>query len=409
MSHVATIELLRERVSPVVGIETRSLASAAGRIAAEPVVAPIDVPGHTNSAVDGYAFSDSSYDRAAGSWFALAGRAAAGRPMAGVLQGGQAARIFTGAVMPEGAESVAMQEDCEVADNGGHARVFVPAGLKSQANVRKAGEDLSAGTEIVSAGKVIRAPEIAAMASVGVPQVRCFARPRIAIVSTGDEIVRGDSRLQAGQVYDVNAPLLASLTSGCPVEITDLGVWPDRFETVVDNLAHAAAKHDLILTSGGASLGEEDHMSTALGQLGSRHVWQIAVKPGRPLMFGQIGDTVVVGLPGNPVAVFVCFLMYVWPLVRRLGGGQWPEPRRFPLKANFRFANRKVGRREFWRGTTRMTPDGLVVEKFPRDGSGLISGLRAADGLIDIPEDVPEVVPGQLVDFIPFSEFGICD
>lgn len=148
-------------------------------------------------------------------------------------------------------------------------------------------------------------------------------------------------------------------------------------------------------------------MVAAIDALGKRHLWQLAVKPGRPMMFGQIGDCVVVGLPGNPVAVFVCFLMYVWPLLRRLGGGDFPEPRRFPMRAAFDFTGRKPGRREFWRGMLITTPNGIAVDKFKRDGSGLISGLRAADGLIDIPEDAGDIRIGDLVDYIPFSEFGI--
>jgi molybdopterin molybdotransferase len=163
----------------------------------------------------------------------------------------------------------------------------------------------------------------------------------------------------------------------------------------------------VIVTSGGASRGEEDHMVAALDQLGTRHLWQLAIKPGRPMSFGQIGDCAVVGLPGNPVAVFVCFLLYVWPLLRRMSGGEWPEPRRFMLPALFDFAGRKPGRREFWRGILKETPQGLGVDKFARDGSGLISGLRAADGLIDIPEEAGDVRRGDPVAFIPFAEFGI--
>jgi molybdopterin molybdotransferase len=163
----------------------------------------------------------------------------------------------------------------------------------------------------------------------------------------------------------------------------------------------------VIVTSGGASRGEEDHVVAALDALGKRHLWQLAIKPGRPMSFGQIGDTVVLGLPGNPVAVFVCFLLYVRPLLRRMGGAAWPEPKRYALPALFAFPDRKVGRREFWRGSLKETPRGLAVDKFARDGSGLISGLRAADGLIDIPEEVAEVRVGDPVAFIPFSEFGI--
>jgi molybdopterin molybdotransferase len=285
--------------------------------------------------------------------------------------------------------------------------VAIPAGLKRGANVRKAGEDVKEGESVLAAGAVLRPQDLSALASLGFGEVDCFQRLKVAIVSTGDEVVRAGAALQPGQVHDANAPMLAPLIAGAGAAATDLGVFPDNLQVVKAKLGEAARRFDVIITSGGASRGEEDHVVAALDALGKRHLWQLAIKPGRPMSFGQIGDCVVLGLPGNPVAVFVCFLLYVWPLLRRMGGAEWPEPRRFQLPALFAFPDRKVGRREFWRGMLRETPAGLAVDKFARDGSGLISGLRAADGLIDIPEDVPEVKPGDLVAFIPFTEFGI--
>jgi molybdopterin molybdotransferase len=279
--------------------------------------------------------------------------------------------------------------------------------LQRGANVRKAGEDVKAGETVLAEGAVLRPQDLAALASLGFGEVACFQRLRVAFVSTGDEVRRGGANLAAGQVYDANAPMLAPLIGGAGATATDLGVFPDNLHEVKRRLGEAARAFDVIITTGGASRGEEDHMVAALDALGKRHLWQLAIKPGRPMSFGQIGDCVVLGLPGNPVAVFVCFLLYVWPLLRRMGGAAWPEPRRYRLPALFAFPDRKVGRREFWRGMLQETPQGLAVDKFVRDGSGLISGLRAADGLIDIPEDVAEVKPGDLVAFIPFSEFGI--
>jgi len=201
--------------------------------------------------------------------------------------------------------------------------------------------------------------------------------------------------------------MLMALARAAGADVTDLGVWPDQASEIENGLRDAARRFDIILTSGGASRGEEDHMLSALDTLGKRHMWQLAVKPGRPLMFGQIDNTLMVGLPGNPVAVFVCFLMYVFPMLRRMGGGHWPEPRRFMLPAAFELPKRKTGRREFFRGILRMSDEGLVADKYARDGSGLISGLRAAQGLIDIGEEVTSVASGDAVPFIPFSEFGI--
>jgi molybdopterin molybdotransferase len=394
LRHDQAIALLRARVQPISRVETTALDAATGRILAQSVRTVRPVPVHTNAAVDGYAFAFKDYDARAGTTFEIAGRAAAGPAVPALLPEGTAIRIFTGAVLPVRYDTIAMQEDCEVmaAGDGNGMRVRIPAGLKAGANVRMAGEDVAAGQTLFTPGHVIRPQDLGALASIGLSRIECYRRLRVAIVSSGNEIVRaGQSDLAPGQVFDANAPMLQGLAglAGCLVE--DLGVWPDLAGEVRARLKAAARRFDVVLTSGGASRGEEDHMAAALRELGSRHFWQLAIKPGRPVMFGQMGNTVVIGLPGNPVAVFVCFLMYVWPMLRRLGGAAWPEPRRLRFEAVFAVPRRRTGRREFWRGILVETEDGLAVDKFPRDGSGLISGLRAADGLIDIPEDVTAV------------------
>ena len=408
LRHADALALLKSRVRPVAATETVPLGAAAGRILAARLAARLPVPAHHNAAVDGYAFAKADLDRAVEGQLPVIGRAAAGHPLRGLPAPGAAVRIFTGAVMPEGCDTVVMQEDVTLPGTEAAPRVAIPPGLKAGANVRKAGEDVAAGEALFQPGHVVRPQDLAALASIGLGEVACFAPLRVALLSSGDEVIRPGSReLAPGEVYDANAPMLAALVASAGARCHDLGVLPDRPEAVRAALAGAARDYDVIITSGGASRGEEDHMVAALDALGKRHLWQLAVKPGRPMSFGQIGDCVVVGLPGNPVAVFVCFLMYVFPLLRRLGGGEFPEPRRFKLPAAFAFTGRKPGRREFWRGMLVETADGLGVDKFKRDGSGLISGLRAADGLIDIPEDHGDVRAGDRVDFIPFSEFGI--
>ena len=407
MRHADALALLASRVTPVAGVETVDLAASIGRVLAEPAVAAIDVPAHTNAAVDGYSFASGDYDRVGGTTFATGGRAAAGHPLAIAPAPGCAVRIFTGAVLPAGHDTVVMQEDCERLVVAGREAVRIPGGLKAAANVRHAGEDVRAGATLMGSGQVIRPQDAAGLASIGIARVSVFNRLRVALASSGDEIVAPGAPLAPGQVFDANAPMIEGLLATAGVSVTRLGILPDDADAVRECLLAAAAAHDLILTSGGASRGEEDHMVATLDAIGRRHLWQLAVKPGRPMLFGQIGDCAVVGLPGNPVAVLVCFLMYVWPLLRRLGGADWPEPRRYPLPAAFTFEARKTGRREFWRGILRQTDAGLVVDKFARDGSGLISGLRAADGLIEIGEDVAAVRPGDTIDFIPFTEFGI--
>ena len=407
LRHDEALAILRQRIRPVVGRERLALPEALNRVLAEAAVAQADVPAHTNAAVDGFSFAGADYRLDGATTLPLGGRAAAGHPRVGVPPPGSAVRIFTGAVMPEGHDTVAMQEDARTGVEDGRAVVTIPSGLKANANVRKAGEDVKVGETVLAAGAVLRPQDLGALAALGLAEVSCFARLKVALLASGDEIVRPGTALKPGQVYDANTPMLKALTAAAGAVAVDLGILPDNAATVRERLAEAAQSYDVLLTSGGASRGEEDHLVAALDALGKRHLWQLAIKPGRPMTFGQIGDAILVGLPGNPVAVFVCFLLYVWPLLRRLGGAPWPEPRRFLLPARFAFPDRKLGRREFWRGTLVAEPRGWAVAKFPRDGSGLISGLRAADGLIEIPEDVPGVAWGDPVAFLPFSEFGI--
>ncbi len=411
LTHAEALAILRARVTTVADVEPVALTQALGRVLAQPAIATSPVPAHTNAAVDGYAFAASGYDRAAGTTFDVAARVAAGHRIERAIAASHAARIFTGAVMPDGTDTVAMQEDCTTAGAENAQHVTIPGGLKAGANVRKAGEDVAAGAELMRQGDVIRPQDLAALASIGIGEVRVFKRLVVGILSSGDEVVRPGVPLAHGQVYDANMPLLAGLIESAGASPLDLGVAPDNPDRLHAMLRDAAQRCDVLITSGGASRGEEDHMIAALDQLGKRHLWQLAIKPGRPMSFGQIdsqnGDCVTLGLPGNPVAVFVCFLLYAWPLLRRMGGAHWPEPTRFMLPAAFDFADRKTGRREFWRGMLTTRHGVMAVDKFKRDGSGLISGLRAADGLIEIPEAVPGIKAGDLVAYIPFSTFGI--
>ncbi|WP_417694160.1 gephyrin-like molybdotransferase Glp [Roseibium sp.] len=407
LRHAEALEILRSRISPVVPTQTVALHEAMGRILAETVHAPQDVPLCDNSAVDGYAFRFSDHEPAGG-FFQLRHRIAAGHPAAETLAPGGAARIFTGAVMPVGADTVAMQEDCETHEQDGKPFVIVPNGLKLGANCRKAGEDLTAGIQLMPSGHRLRAQDIAGLASIGMAQVNVFAKLKIGLFATGDELKRPGEPLSVGEVYDSNTFLLKALASSLPVEIEDLGILEDKQESVETALAGAAEQCDLVLTTGGASKGEEDHVGTALTRLGHRHMWQLAIKPGRPMMFGQIGNTVVLGLPGNPVAAMVCFLLYGRPVISRLSGGEFLEPQRFQVPADFAVAKKKPDRREYYRGTLVTDIQGMSrVKKFQKDGSGLITGLREADGLIEIAEETRSVEEGSLVTFLPFSGMGL--
>jgi molybdopterin molybdotransferase len=406
MPHDEALAVLKSRVWPVVDVENIDLHKAKGRYLAESVLAPRDIPAHDNAAVDGYAFSYSAYDRQTGVRLRIVGEAAAGHPYPSAPSWGDAVRIFTGAVMPDGFDAVVMQEDVRIEEQSGQTWVEIPPGLKQGANRRLAGEDAKLGAVVVKAGVRLRPQDVASAAACGLDRLRCYAPLKVVIVSTGDEILRAGDPFIPGKVYDANAPMLEGLIEGAGAIPVDLGVLPDRADRVREALAEAARNYEVVIVSGGASQGAEDHVARTMDAIGKRHLWQIAIKPGRPMSFGQIGDCVVLGLPGNPVAVFVCFLIYVRPVLARLAGGTWAEPVRYPVAAAFG-QTKKQGRREFWRAKLTLKGGRLAVEKFARDGSGLISSLRESDGLIEVAEEVTEVKNGELVDFIPFTEFGL--
>jgi molybdopterin molybdotransferase len=408
LTHAEAVAILRESMVSVVGVEKVPVDEAVARILAEDVIAPRDIPGHDNAAVDGYTFAFSDYDADKGSTFKVSARAAAGHAVSDKIEQGTAARIFTGAAMPDGMDSVVMQEDTDTETRNSEIWVTIPGGLKPGANCRLAGEDVKQGAVMLATGCRLRPQDAASAAAAGKATLSCYKKLRVGVLSSGDEIIRPGKALEPGQVYDANAPMLRGLIEAAGAECIDLGVLPDEVDAVRASLKDAANAYNVVITSGGASRGEEDHVVEALDALGTLHMWQIAIKPGRPMAFGQIGDCVHMGLPGNPVAVFVCFLLYVFPVLVRLGGGAWPEPARYPLKAAFSVRKKKTGRREFWRGFLTQGSDGMLAAgKFDRDGSGLISGLCEADGLIEVGEDVTQVNEGDEVSFIPFTEFGI--
>jgi len=411
LRHDDVVALLRERLHPVVGSSEATLNEALGLVLAADCLAPRPIPAHDNAAVDGYAVNHADLSGSSATTLPIGGRLAASvQADYPAHRAGKATRIFTGAVMPDGADTVVMQEDCEVTlgETGEPVHVTIPPTLKPGANRRRAGEDVGQGELLLKAGDILRAQDLARLASAGMAHLRLFGRLKLAIVSTGDELRAPDSAdLPPGAIYDANQPMLKGLASALPVEARALGILPDRLGAVEDALADAARTHDVIVTSGGASKGEEDHLRSALEKLGHCHLWQLAIKPGRPMMMGQIGDTPVFGLPGNPVAVFVCWLLYVYPSLLRLAGAEWREPEKIMLPAGFSIPQKKQDRREFYRGWLETVNGQTVLKKFERDGSGLIAGLQAASGLIEVPEEVERIDEGDRLAFWPFSQFGI--
>jgi molybdopterin molybdotransferase len=301
--------------------------------------------------------------------------------------------------MPEGTDTVMMQEDCVVEDG----RVRLKPGIKKGANRRHAGEDVSEGAVALAAGRRLSPADLGLAAALGYCELPIFRRLRVALLSTGDEVRDPGMVLPAGMIYDANRFMLAALLNGLGCAVSDFGIRPDREAALADTLATASAGHDLIVTSGGVSTGEEDHVKQAIERLGSLHFWRLAIKPGRPVALGQIAGVPLIGLPGNPVAALVTFVVLGRPLILRLAGAAGFVPRLFPVRAGFAYRKRP-GRREYVRASLQRDGKDLVAVKYPRDGAGILSSITRSDGLVVLDEETSDLAPGMTVDFLPFSE-----
>lgn len=384
--------------------EQLDLLQAEGRILAHDLTAPIPLPPFFNSAVDGYAVRFADLKPGAETQLPVGARVAAGAVAAagGVAQ---AVRIFTGAPMPEGCDTVFMQEDVRLAG----ASVTLPPGLKPGANCRPAGEDVQAGALALTAGRLITPECIALAAALGITHLPVRRRLRVAVFSTGNEIVAPGESLGPARIYDANRFLLQALLGRLGVTVTDFGILRDDREAIARALRVAAGGHDLILTSGGVSTGEEDHVKAAVEQVGSLTFWRLGIKPGRPVAMGVVPApsgaeaAAFIGLPGNPVAVFVTFAHIVRPLLTVMGGGRASLPVALPVRAAFSY-RKKAGRREYVRACLQRADDGVVeAQKHPREGAGVLTSLTETDGLVELPETVEAVAPGDAVGFLPYA------
>jgi len=397
--------LISARVTPVSDQEMAPLCEALGRVLTADLIAPFNLPPFDNSAVDGYAVRGEDIDSAREQRLTIIDRVAAGHAAAHAVKSGEAVRIFTGAPMPGGADTVFMQEDCRI--DGAH--VIVPPGLSRGANRRLAGEDIRAGAVALPAGRRLSAQDIALAAALGLTAIDVRRRVRVALFSTGDEIAEPGSPLGGAALYDSNRYLLAAAVARFGAEITDLGILRDEPKALARAIAAAAIDHDLVLTSGGVSTGEADYVRSAVENVGRIVFWRVAIKPGRPVAMGVIpgGETgeaaAFVGLPGNPVAVFVTFVRVVRPLLLRLAGAL-PEPLvAMPARAAFSYKKRK-GRREYVRVALRTGGDGMIdAVKYPQDGAGVLTSLTETDGLAELGEDVTNIEPGAMVGFLPYA------
>ncbi len=395
------LAMLAERVPTLAEAELQPLAACAGRVLREPLIADLAVPAHDNSAVDGYALRFADLDPEGETVLPLGGRAAAGHPLGRALAPGEAVRIFTGAPMPEGADTVMMQEDCRQSEG----RVILSPGIRRGANRRAAGEDIALGSEVLPAGRRLKPWDLGLAASLGRTQLSVSRPLTVALCSTGDELAEPGQRRTEGQVYDANRNAVAALLRAEGCRVTDLGILADRADTIRRSLTEAAAGHDMVVTSGGVSEGEEDHVKAALQAAGgSLHFWRLAIKPGRPVALGRFDRAAFVGLPGNPVACIVTFAALVRPLIHRLSGAPIEPPATFPVESGF--AHRKKRDRQEWlRVSLERRASGLAVaRRFPREGAGILSSLAGSDGFLILDEALTEVPAGTTLPFMPFSE-----
>ena len=389
-------------VRPVAGVETLAVRSALGRVLAADVVSGIDVPSHTNSAMDGYALRGVDLPADGERGFPVIGTSAAGRPFDGQVEPGQCVRIMTGAPMPSGTDTVVMQEN--VTRDGDTAIIGV--GQTPGQHVRQAGEDIAAGNVALGAGTLLMPAEIGILASLGVGEVSVRRRPRVAFFSTGDELRSVGEPLGEGQIYDSNRYTIFGMLTRLGVAVLDMGVVRDDRDAVEQAFTKAAAEADAIVTSGGVSVGDADYVAETLERAGTVGFWKVAMKPGRPLAFGRIDDALFFGLPGNPNSVMATFYQLVQPALQALAGMPDPEPPLTMPAISASVLRKKPGRREFQRGVLTRSDDGrLIVRKTGHQGSGVLSSMAAANCFIVLPEDAGPVAEGDEVTVQPFAAF----
>ena len=393
----ALAELLAQ-ATPLTGVDTVFLFEADGRVLAHSAISPLRVPPQDNSAMDGYALRCADVAQV-GAVLPVSQRIPAGS-VGTALQPGTAARIFTGASIPPGADTVLMQEDCTALDDGS---VRINALPQLHQWIRRAGEDIALGAEVLRAGTRLTPAEIGLAASIGLPQLAVARRPRVALFSTGDELVMpgavAPQDMLPGHIYNSNRFFLRALLLRLGCEVTDLGIVPDRRDATIEALRSASTGHDVILTSAGVSVGEEDHVKPAVERLGRLDLWQIGMKPGKPFAYGRIGAAHFMGLPGNPVASLMTFLLLVRPFVLRLQGVDKVAPAVTAMRADFACAKADA-RREFLR-VRRNESGGLDL--FRNQSSGVLTSTAWGDGVVDNPAG-QTIAPGDMVRFMSFAE-----
>ena len=394
------LKMLLRRISPFTGFEMTLIDDSLGRVASTDICSKIDLPQTCNAAVDGYGVSSKALFHDPSKIFKIVGVARAGHPFEGSIGDGEAIEIYTGAIMPNGPDCVAMHEDCK--RDGQFVSIQKP--VKAGINLRLAGENLSKGEAVIARGQRINAALIGQLAASGHREIAVQKILKVALISTGDEIVEAGSNLKTGQIYDSNRPMVRALLSEPMLSLHDCGIVPDKLEALISKYEAALAIHDVVISSGGASDGVEDHTQAAMQAVGADcALWRLAMKPGRPMAVGQREEKLIFCLPGNPVAAFVCTKLLIMPLLTHLAGGVITRPLKFVIPAGFSH-KKATGRAEYLRAIITSGMHGQEIKLHGRKGAGVISSLIGSDGLVEIPSDNAGVEPGMPLAFLPFAD-----
>ena len=378
--------------------ELVNLKNTLNRISGENIISSINVPAHSNSAVDGYAINFKEYSNG-NRKFNIIGKSSAGHPFNKKVQKLNSIRVLTGAILPPNLDTIIMEEDCKIINN----ILTLPDNVKKGINYRYLGEDIKKNSIVYKKGHKIKPQDIGVLASLGIKRIRAYKALKIAIFSSGDELVNVGKPLNKGQIYDSNREMIIAFLSKLGFLVTDLGILKDKSDVIENKLKKASINNDLIITSGGMSLGDEDHIKNIIDNKGSIYAWRLAIKPGRPVGFGMFNKCPIIGLPGNPAAAFITFLVVAIPILKQMSGQLVNKYNLIPITSDFYYTKKK-GRKEFIRVKLINKKNKLTAQKFPKAGAGILTSTTWSSGIGILDEKVEEIKPGDKINYLSFNE-----